>query len=397
VSAMSAIKVLLVDPSRFTVPYDAQLAGGLAEAGVEQIWATRPLRPNEVEELPTRSTHQIFYRRFDRPKGVPRFVQGPLKAISHLAGLCRLVWLARQARVDLVHFQWTVLPVLDSVAIWLLRSFCSVILTVHDSVPFNGQQMPFFQRFAFDLPMRLVDRVIVHSQTAKRTLVNRGVAEGKITIAPHGPLPLRSAPAISEPTDGRWTFVMFGHLKPYKGIDVVIEAVGTVADTIRGRARIVIAGPAHMELEPLYRRIDELALADVVELRSGYLSDEALASLLQGADCLLFPYRQIDASGAYFLAKPLNKWIIASAVGVFADDLVQGQTGTLVPPSDSNALAQAMVQALESRPKPDGSRHAISWAEIGALTARQYGLALTRRRPGRMGLKSPAIAGPLDD
>jgi glycosyltransferase involved in cell wall biosynthesis len=130
-----------------------------------------------------------------------------------------------------------------------------------------------------------------------------------------------------------------------------------------------------MDIAPLKARIAELEIADIIELRVGYLSNEALATLLEDADCILFPYRQIDASGAYYMAKPLKKWIIASAVGVFADDMVEGQTGALVPPSDSHALAHALEQALENRAAPAGVSAAPSWVEIGKLTKVQYRLA----------------------
>jgi len=365
--------VLLVDPSRFTVPYDSQLGEGLAQADVQALWATRPTRSYESEELPAAATHAIFYRRFDRPRAVPRFAQGPLKALAHLAGLGRLIFLARRA--DLVHFQWTLLPVLDGAAMWLLRKFRPVLLTVHDSVPFNGHRMPFFQRFAADLPIKLAHRVIVHSKTAKRELAGRGIAEEKIAVIPHGPLPLKAAPQKTEETDSRWTFTMFGYLKPYKGIDLVIEAAGLLRDKFRGKARFVIAGSAQMDITPLRARIAELGIADMVELRVGYLSSGALAGLLDDADCILFPYRQIDASGAYYMAKPLGKWIIASQVGVFADDIIDGQTGALVPPSDSLALAQAMEWALDNRAKPVQAQAASSWRDIGNLTKAQYLLA----------------------
>jgi len=369
-----SIAVLLVDPSRFTVPYDAQLDEGLAQAGVRTIWATRPPRSYESEELPAAATRAIFYRKLDRPRAIPRFAQGPLKALAHLAGLWRLILLARQA--DVVHFQWTLLPVLDAAAMWLLRKFRPVLLTVHDSVPFNGHRMPFFQRFAADLPIKLAQRVIVHSKAAKRELVGRGIAEDKIAVIPHGPLPLKAAPRKTGQRDDRWTFAMFGYLKPYKGIDLVIEAAGLLRGALRGKARFVIAGSAQMDIAPLRARITELGIADMVELRVGYLGNDALAGLLEDADCILFPYRQIDASGAYFMAKPLGKWIIASAVGVFADDIIDGQTGALVPPSDVAALAQALEWAVENRARPSHVSAASSWREIGNLTKAQYRQAM---------------------
>jgi glycosyltransferase involved in cell wall biosynthesis len=386
------MRVLLVDPSRFTVPYDAQLGEGLSQAGVQAIWATRPLRSYESEELPAAATHSIFYRRLDRPRAIPRFAQGPLKALAHLAGLWRLVLLSRRA--DIVHFQWTLLPLLDGAAIWLLRKFRPVLLTVHDSVPFNGHRMPFFQRFAADLPIKLAQRVIVHSKTAKQELARRGIAEQKIAVVPHGPLPLKTAPRNFESRDPRWTFAMFGYLKPYKGIDILIEAAGLLGEKFRGRARFVIAGTAQMDLAPLRARIAELDLADTIELRDGYLGNDALAGLLEQADCLVFPYRQIDASGAYYMAKPLGKWIIASAVGVFADDMIDGQTGALVPPGDSAALARALEWALENRAKPLQVSDASSWGEIGRLTLTQYRLASEQMPANPRAANSCAVTGP---
>jgi glycosyltransferase involved in cell wall biosynthesis len=286
------------------------------------------------------------------------------------------------------------LPLLDGAAIWLLRKFRPVLLTVHDSVPFNGHRMPFFQRFAADLPIKLAQRVIVHSKTARQELARRGIAEEKIAVIPHGPLPLKAAPESTGERDSRWTFAMFGYLKPYKGIDLVIEAAGLLRDRFQGRARFVIAGSAQMDIAPLRARIAELGIADMVELRIGYLSNEALAGLLDDADCILFPYRQIDASGAYYMAKPLGKWIIASAVGVFADDIIDGQTGALVPPSDSRALAQALEWAAENRAKPVQVGAASSWRDIGSLTKAQYRLASERMPADPRAAKSCTATGP---
>jgi glycosyltransferase involved in cell wall biosynthesis len=131
----------------------------------------------------------------------------------------------------------------------------------------------------------------------------------------------------------------------------------------------------------------------MVELRVGYLSNEALAGLLDDADCILFPYRQIDASGAYYMAKPLGKWIIASAVGVFADDIIDGQTGALTPPSDHRALAQALEWAVENRAKPLQVGAASSWRDIGSLTKTQYHLASERMAADPRAAKSCTVTG----
>ena len=370
------LNVVLVDPSRFTVPYDAQLSEGLTQAAIKPVWSLRPLRAGESEELPPDAARPTFYRRSDRPEGLLRLVRGPLKALAHLVGLWRLSRLARETRADIIHFQWTVLPVFDAAAIWFLRRRYGLLLTVHDSVPFNGQRMPFFQRFLYDLPIKLVDKVIVHTATARRALALRGIDDASITVIPHGPLKLRAV-ALPEPVrDSRWTFAMFGKIKPYKGLDILIEAIGQAAEGLRGRARFVVAGAPHMDMGALQARINALGIADLLELRLGYLSDQDLAGLFEEADTFLFPYRQIDASGAYYMAKTQSKWIIASRVGVFAEAVEDGRDGALVPPEDPAALARALLQAAEARSVPRAGGQDATWETIGLSTATLYGQLL---------------------
>ena len=366
------LNVVLVDPSRFTVPYDAQLSEGLMQAEIKPVWSLRPLRAGESEELPLDAARPTFYRRSDRPDGPLRLVRGPLKALAHLVGLWRLSRLARETRADIIHFQWTVLPVFDAAAIWFLRRRYGLLLTVHDSVPFNGQRMPFFQRFMYDLPIKLVDKVIVHTAAAQRALTLRGIDDANITVIPHGPLKLRAVALPAGIRDSRWTFAMFGKIKPYKGLDILIEAIARAADGLRGRARFVVAGAAHMDIGAMRARIDKLGIADLLELRLGYLSDQDLAALFEEADTFLFPYRQIDASGAYYMAKPQAKWIIASRVGVFAEVLEDGRDGALVPPEDPVALSRALLQAVEARPAPRAGSQDASWKTIGLSTATLY-------------------------
>ena len=65
---------------------------------------------------------------------------------------------------------------------------------MHDTVPFNGEHLSFLQNLAFDLPIRLSDRVIVHTAAGMRRLVERGVPREKVAVIPHGPLRLARAP-----------------------------------------------------------------------------------------------------------------------------------------------------------------------------------------------------------
>lgn len=370
------MNVLLVDPSLYTSPYDAALTRALLEVGVQPRWATRPLRPGDRQEIPAECTDAFFYRRTDRAAGLPARLRLALKAFAHLAGVVRLVWTVRRTRPDAVHFQWVVVPLIDVMAMALIRRWCPLVLTVHDTIAHNGQRLSWAQQLGYDLPMKLAHRVIVHTRSGRQALARRGVPEDRIAVIPHGPLTLARAVAAPGPRDPRWTVVLFGEIKPYKGLDILVDAVGALAPEVRRRLRVIVAGRPRMDMQPLTARIVALGLTEQFELRLRRLSDDEMAALFAEADAFVFPYRQVDASGVYYLVKSLGKWLIASRVGVFAEeDLAREGLGVLVPPEDVPALAQALREASDTRPAGRPATGAHSWREIAHATRALYARA----------------------
>ena len=385
-SVKSPLKAMLVDPSLFTAPYDAALTEGLVAVGVEPMWMTRPTRKGDRQELPIERTDPHFYRRVDEADWLPHKLKSVAKGTAHLIGLAQLLWKVRTRRPDIVHFQWIVVPPLDVLAIKWIRQWCPVVLTVHDTVAFNGQRLSLLQRLAHDAPTKMADRVIVHTRSGHKALVDRGIPPKKITVIPHGALRLPVlAPPMLVSRDPRWTFVLFGEIKPYKGMDLLVEAVGELPADIRRRMRVVVAGRPRMDVESLRLRIIELGVSEHFDLRLHRQSELEMASLFAEADSFVFPYRQIDASGVYFLVKSLGKWLIASRVGIFEEDIVAGVEGELVTRDDVPALASALRSAVETRPRKDPVPLEDAWLAIGLATRRLYETAITEyQKPSKV-------------
>jgi glycosyltransferase involved in cell wall biosynthesis len=378
------LKALLVDPSLFTAPYDAGLSQGLEEAGIDCQWAVRPLRRGERAEISQAASLPLFYRRVDRLSGVPSALGAVLKGLSHVVGLARLVGWARRSRCDLVHVQWTVIPILDTVAIWSMRRGRPVIVTVHDTLPANGSATPLPQRAGFFWPARVASEVIVHTKVGADRLVQAGVNPAKINIVPHGPLFLPDFGAHKAPPPladkGVKTFVLFGQMKPYKGIDLLVEAVAVLPQALREKSRFVVAGAAMMDMSAIEQRIEAAGLGPHIELRYGRLSEEEMVDLFHEADVFVLPYRAVDASGVFYLLRPQAKWIVASRVGVFAEDFVEGVDGETVTPGDIEDLAGAIGRAIEREAPSDAQARGASWSDIGLRTRGIYERALGRGR-----------------
>jgi glycosyltransferase involved in cell wall biosynthesis len=375
----AARSVLLVDPSLFTAPYDAALSGGLQANGVRPVWATRALRPQEEDLLAVAPTLPFFYPLTDGPRRRTGAGWRALKGLEHIAGLRRLRQEAE--RFDLVHFQWAALPMLDVRAARRIRRKRPVILTVHDIEPFNGRPVSAAQSGGYYAMLSEFDRLIVHSDQGRDALLARGLSAEHIHVVPHGVLPLRASAPEARSDDGRWRIVLFGRLQAYKGVDLLVEALGLIAPQIRDRLEVIVAGEAQIPVEPILARAEALNLGASFTLRAGRLSEDAMAALLRSADAFVFPYRTIDASGVLHLVADLGRWLIASDIGAFRTMI--GKTddaGDLVPPADIQALADAIVRSIGRRPQAPPDTNLPDWTQIGALTRSVYDAALTDRR-----------------
>ena len=138
-----------------------------------------------------------------------------------------------------------------------------------------------------------------------------------------------------------------------------------------------------MAIEPILVRAQELDLGDCFTMRTGRLSEDAMAALLRSADAFVFPYRTIDASGVLHLVAELGCWLIASDIGAFRAMIGDADgCGDLVPPVDVPALADALVRSIGRRPQTPPAIGLPDWNRIGAMTRAVYEAALAERSSG---------------
>lgn len=376
------LRVVLVDPSLFTAAYDAALGAGLAASGVAPLWAVRRPRAGEECEIPAAARAEIFYPGAEGSAKGRGLVARLRKGGSHVASSRRLLGLVAEVRPDVVHFQWAVLPLVDVAVIGRLARRRPVVVTVHDTVPFNGAPTSRLQLIGHGALLRSADRLIVHTRHGAEALRRLGCAPERVRVIPHGPLSPGAAAGPPAPrTDPRWTFVLFGRLQPYKGVDRLVAAVGALDPATRAGIRVIVAGEAFIDLAALRRSIAEAGLAGVFEIRPGRQSAAGMQALFAEADTFVFPYRHIEASGVYHLVRNLGKWIVASRLGCFAEELDPAR-GTLVPADDDAALAAALGAAVGRTPEA-GADTGPDWTEIGRRTRALYDELLAGRAGAR--------------
>jgi glycosyltransferase involved in cell wall biosynthesis len=375
------MKVTLVDPSLFTWPYDAALAEGLRQAGnqvsiIGKALQTRPTGPASA------LLHETFYRHLAgaNVKRLPRPVFLALKGLSHVRGLRRLQSALAKAPPDVIHFQWTPLPLVDRQFIPAFRRIAPTVLTVHDSAPFNGNPRSRLQMMGAVAIMQQFDRLVVHTEAAAKRLEAYGLPRRVIRCIAHGPLDVFE-PALANKIPGeRIRVLLFGRIKPYKGADVLLRAAAALPRDVLHRCQIDIVGEPHMDLTPLHDLIRDHDLAPHVRIDPRFIAESEIPGLLASADIVALPYREIDASGVLMASLAAGLPIVATRVGLFAEMLQDGKHGRLIPVDDANALAaalQSLVLDPELRLTMGANVRALrdqipSWREIGETTTRLY-------------------------
>jgi len=391
------MRIAMLDPSAFTIPYDAHLCQALAKGNSQVAFFTRPIRKQDyyaehfdfaTEGGGNCQTLQHFYRLTERLPWAQKFrlLRSVIKGGEHLMNMAKLKQKLIALRTEAIHFQWLPIPIVDHLFLPQLKLLAPLILTVHDANAFLAPSSR-LQTYRWQAALHEFDALIVHTQAGMHSLVERGLSRSKIHIVPHGLL--NAADSHQKKSDGnslsaskssKFTFLAFGSIKPYKGLDILISALSEVPSSLRSELKLVIAGNPGSLGNDLQRMAFDYGVENNIEWHLRFIKDEEVPALFHQADAVVFPYREIDASGALMTALPYGKAVIASRLGLFSELLKDGETAYLVEPNDSSALAEAMIRAATnpSTAKEMGARaeevasHVCSWERIAERTLEIY-------------------------
>jgi glycosyltransferase involved in cell wall biosynthesis len=350
------VRVHVVDPAAFTPPYDRALAAALARAGADvELW-TSAFGYGDVPDAPGVRVREAFYR------WAPPRARRAARLAQHAPGMLRYARAARAA--DVVHFQWLPVQYLDAL---LLPRVHPRLLTAHDVLPREPRRGQLAgQRRLYER----MDAIVVHSEHgAARLRDELELDPARIHVIAHGAMtglteqPPDAAPPPELTAAAGPVVLFFGLIRPYKGVDVLLDAWRR-AERPAG-ARLWIAGMPRMPLS-----ID----APDVDAALRFVSGAELAGAFRAADVVVLPYREIDQSGVLFTALAFGKPLILSAVGGFSEVAATG-AAELVAPGDAAALAEALGALLA-----DPGRRERMAAAARAAAAGPYGWDSIARR-----------------
>lgn len=243
----------------------------------------------------------------------------------------RRIWV--EEHFDVVHVHEPLAPVLSAFAV--ASAPCPVVATCHSA----GERLgwyPIGVRLWGSVTDRIDQRIAV-SESARRAA--EPFLGGPFEVIPNG----IELPATADPGGRNGNVVFIGRNEPRKGMPVLLRAWPRVHARTGARLRLVGADP--LSVRWLARR--QGFPLDGVDLLGG-LSEDELTAELEVASLLVAPSLGGESFGmvltrAFACATP----VVASNIEGYAQVADHDETGILVEPGDSDALAAAMVELLE--------------------------------------------------
>jgi glycosyltransferase involved in cell wall biosynthesis len=406
------MRVAVLDPSLFTFPYDHALCEALARRGWEVVLVGSP-RPTSSMIPGLASGYERwahFYRRAHGPWA--RRIEPlrlALKGLEHVGDMVRLVRRLEAWRPDVIHFQWLPLPVVDRWFLRRLRRLASLVLTVHDTEPFQGSPSSPLQLWGLRDALRRFDGWVVHTEFSRRELVRRtGLPEDRVFVVPHGVLDyyrrLRGTARRETGPPDVPRILFFGLIKPYKGLDLLVEALARLPDELRRTVRLDVVGLPRMDVRPLQARARDLGVGENVRWDLRFVPETEVPEIFESATVVVLPYRRADQSSVLMTALAFDKPVVATRVGGLAEVLRDGVHGLLVEPGDVEGLARALATLLTDAGLRRRMAEAIrtlaagdlSWDAVAARTLEVYG-EIRRRGPGRDTGREPGVGRETPD
>ena len=304
----------------------------------------------------------------------PRSTLAPLDSISPNSWRKTAQIILRDDEIDVVILPFwhaALAPALRGVAksIKRLSPETEVIAIMHNATSHDGKASDKWLTRRF---LKRVDSIVTLSTS---------VTQDVIKLAPMLPIKTLFHPLYNDstkkpdkkiarktlgiPVNAKYVVLFFGLIRPYKGLEVLLEAANSLSEDIH----LIIAGECYGSWNRYKRLINGNKARSRIHVFKQYIPDDKVGGFFAATDLVVLPYLSASQSGVTATAIQYDLPIIASNVGDLSNSIVEGKTGMLIKAGDSKALGEAIGIWLKTEhPKLSESynllKSAKSWNEF---------------------------------
>lgn len=245
------------------------------------------------------------------------------------------------------------------------------VVLVHEADPHPGDGRPLQMWLQRALCRRAaaIGALTSHVGARLRAQGLAGTHDRPLFLLSHPPVAFDVPPRRTDP-DRTLRLLAFGRLLPYKGLDLLAEALSLLGPSPRLAVRIVGSGPESAPLAALR------ALPGVT-VENRWVAEDEIGTLLGWSDALVLPYREASQSGVAAAALAAGRRVLATRVGGLAEQLAHAPGAILCEP-DPKSLLAGLRRLLETPGAVDAvpADAEAAWRELAASLVRQIQVLL---------------------
>jgi glycosyltransferase involved in cell wall biosynthesis len=352
--------------------YTIQLTNALAQRFAVAIIPMRQLIPTLL--YPGRSRVGSVSTRLELDRNV--LVMGEIDWFWG-TNVARAVRRLHAWRPDAVVFQWwtgSVLHTYLALALFARLRGTRVVVEFHEVLDTAEQRIPLARAWVRLLGrpfFGLADAFVVHSEVDREPIGQRyGIGNRPCVVIPHGPIDHFAAdddsPALPlrEPPAGVINLLFFGIIRPYKGLEDLVEAFEMLDDDEVAHYWLTVVGETWEGWDLPIRLIEGSRHRSRITLVNRFVEDDEVTAYFAGADAAVLPYHRSSASSPASVAMANGLPLVLTAVGGLPEAVADYEGAILVPARDPRTLRDA----IRGLPQLCGRRYQDhhSWENIAS-------------------------------
>lgn len=229
---------------------------------------------------------------------------------------------------------------------FLYRFYKKMVMTVHDPFLHSGEYN-YITELKRKLSFKLVPQLILLNTNQNKDFIEKyNINPKKIYFNRLGVY--TTLPYIAEKFKGEnanliYYILFFGHISPYKGIDILCNAMLKV-HKVYPDLQCIIAGNGSLYFD--YKPFEK---CDYIQLKNHYIDTIELARLIKNSLFIVCPYKDATQSGVIASSFAMSKIVVASNVGGLSESVIDNVTGVLVEPNNVESLADSIINLLNDK------------------------------------------------
>lgn len=376
------MNIFIVDISGRVVNYDLSLHNALnSMAKDDEVTLFVADSPKRYSDKNIKRLRSLVPQKLKTSENI---LKRALKAIETIINYIYVALKVLFSEPDIVHFQW--LPFMEVCSlekpiikmIRLLSPRTKMVLTIHNIYPHDySEEKKDSYKNRFINIKGLFDLFVVHTNKSKDEVVSHfNIDEELVRVVHHGVFTPDLRKFERTINDDFLKVISYGHQDPYKGTDLIIDAISKLPEKLKNKVHLSLEGrtqPGYYE--QLIKKGENLNIT----WKPYFIDDDTLYQDIVNSDVIIVPYRAITQSGVLLLALNFDKPIICSDLPAFQETLVDYPKELFFETDNADSLRTVFEKLLdESIDKVKAIntikklRKEYSWEEAAKKTINAY-------------------------